>query len=68
MRFLFPREPKHGDVRTFSKFLWFPKIIDREFRWLEYASWNEIYVVCNYSGYSGWDKLGWNKTIDKYPL
>lgn len=30
-----------GDKRVKSRFLFFPKIINEEFRWLEIATWEE---------------------------
>ena len=36
-------EPELGDIRIVSKFLWFPKYINREWRWLEKASYKQIY-------------------------
>ena len=30
-----------GDIRVCSKFLWFPKCIDNEWRWLEFTVWKE---------------------------
>ena len=42
--------PKYrdGEIRTKSKFLWFPKHIDGDFRWFEYATWEDRY----YSSYT----------------
>lgn len=33
-----------GDNRVKTRFLWFPKCIHGEKRWLERAAWREIYV------------------------
>ena len=33
--------PTMGTRRTVTKFLWFPKCISRECRWLERATWTE---------------------------
>ena len=35
---------KHGDERVVTKFLWLPKTINREMRWLEVATWRERYA------------------------
>ena len=34
---------KVGDKKIVTKFLWFPKKINRETRWLEKATWEEEY-------------------------
>lgn len=41
--------PKDRDIRIKRRFLWFPKIIHREIRWLEVASWSEVYIGDNVS-------------------
>lgn len=41
MRFKHKKE-KLGTERTVKKFLWFPKYIDGEYRWLEFAEWVEV--------------------------
>lgn len=33
--------PQHGDTRVRKGFLWFPRTIGRETRWLEKAVWEE---------------------------
>ncbi len=45
MRYIFsphPR-PKIGDKRNVRGFLWWPKFIDGEVRWLESSGWVEVY-------------------------
>lgn len=32
-----------GEIREKRRFLWFPKCINREWRWLETASWVQRY-------------------------
>lgn len=34
--------PKEGDHRTREGFLWFPKMIAGEYRWLEKATWEQV--------------------------
>ncbi len=34
-------DPKEGDLRHKTRFLFFPKTIDRQTRWLELATWAE---------------------------
>ena len=41
MRWKHDPPPKKGETRTVTRFLWFPKRIGRETRWLEVASWTE---------------------------
>lgn len=43
-------EPKLGDLRCRCEFLWLPRLIDSEWRWLEMAIWEEVF-------YYPWSKL-----------
>jgi hypothetical protein len=45
MRWTDPPVPKPGETRIVKKFLWFPKKIGKETRWLEFASWVEEYEL-----------------------
>lgn len=36
--------PEMFDTRTITKFLFFPKTINNELRWLETATWVEAYI------------------------
>ena len=38
------KQTSYGSKRTRNHFLFFPKIIDHELRWLEYAVWQEIFT------------------------
>lgn len=38
--------PKDGETRVVTKFLWFPQTIGFEERWLERASWKEVFSKC----------------------
>ena len=63
MRIKLKPEPKVGDIRIVSKFLWFPKCINRECRWLEKVSYKQKYKRCgvlNPTHY--WDNIEW---VDK---
>ena len=42
MRF---KRPQSGDIRTRKGFLFFPKTIDNETRWLEKATWTQFCEV-----------------------
>jgi len=33
---------KEGEVRVCKGFLWLPKYLDREWRWLEFAEWAQM--------------------------
>ena len=37
-------KPRDGEYRISSGFLWFPKTIGSQTRWLEYAKWLECYL------------------------
>lgn len=43
MRSILTYNPKIGGVRYVTKFLWIPKEIGLERRWLERATWKEIH-------------------------
>ena len=54
--------PSFGDMRTRTEFLWWPKRICYETRWLERASWREEYIKM-WDGldwhYGGWTSIAW---------
>lgn len=50
-------EPRIGELRVLTKFLWFPLCIGRETRWLETATWTERYDP-GYFG-DGWESVEW---------
>jgi hypothetical protein len=54
--------PKHGDKRPRSRFLWFPKTIKGERRWLEYATWEDVFVCGSIGGY--WFSAEWTVVSD----
>ena len=62
------RQPKHGpvegDLRSRTAFLFFPKTIEGQTRWLEKASWTERYQwiwTTSFSGsyWYGWVPISW---------
>jgi len=57
------KHPKHGDVRVITKFLLFPKCINGEWRWLEWATFKEVhnhdYVNHEEPCWACWDGLSW---------
>lgn len=57
MRIKFKTEEKAGTVKAVTAFLFFPKEIGGEWRWLEHATWEEKYSTCWYSG--GWYPTRW---------
>jgi len=45
------KQPEIGDYRIISMFLWFPRTVQGETRWFEFAQIKQIYVVL------GWDEM-----------
>ena len=59
MRWKKHQPPVDGTLRVRNEFLWFPKTIGDETRWLETAEWEERYRI--YHGYDGFEKW-WETT------
>ena len=54
----FKRKYNDNDTRTVTKFLWFPKIIHGETRWLEKVTYVERYTLtANCPGW--WSSVKW---------
>lgn len=53
------RYNQDGDRKTKRTFLLFPKQIGNEIRWLEWTSWEQIYVVSKDYTSAYWIDLGW---------
>lgn len=51
------KQAQERDARIRSGFLFFPKCIDGEWRWLERARWKQIFVA-SYTD-CGWVNLSW---------
>lgn len=51
--------PVEGDIVVKTKFLLFPKEINREVRWLEKASYEEIYTMGSWNGLFYWKPNKW---------
>lgn len=51
---------KIGKIRTITKFLWVPRTIESETRWLEHATWTEkvTYLRSNH-GEGHWKVVDW---------
>lgn len=47
-----------GQERSVTRFLWLPKTIGFETRWLETASWRESYIA-NIDGPNFWEPIEW---------
>ena len=47
-------QPNSGDRRTVRRFLIFPKEMGGEWRWLEKASWLQVYAFHDYEDYRHW--------------
>lgn len=54
MRFESKPKPKMGETRIKSKFLFLPKKINNQWRWLEKATWEEVF------GYKKYDFKSWS--------
>ena len=56
------QEPSAGDLRDREGFLFFPKTINRQTRWLERASWTEKFVdsTCYTDGTAYWIPIRWS--------
>ena len=52
-------KPKDLSKRTKSGFLFFPRIVNDQLRWLCWATWIEIYHVAQYSGLDEWIASEW---------
>ncbi len=48
-----PHIPEHGDLRQKQGFLFFPKYIKGQWRWLEFGYWDEVYL------YGKWVYRNW---------
>jgi len=58
---------KSGEMRTIrNKFLFFPKIINHQYRWLEYASWEDVSLKVDNRDFFGY-RIIWvpSQWIDK---
>lgn len=64
MRWITSRYPRCGDYRVRQGFLWFPKTIGIETRWLERAKWKEQYVCTNIQ--KVWRAFEWLPVGDEY--
>jgi hypothetical protein len=50
-------EPHFHEMRIIKKFLWFPKTLDGETRWLETCHIEQRYYLPN--GYGCWKDIRW---------
>lgn len=54
------KETEDGTTRIITGFLWFPKFIDGETRWLVFAKYEQRYMRCvSLSAKGFWEDLGW---------
>lgn len=60
MRFKLPsfEYPSRGDTKIKEKFLFFPKCIDGEVRWLEHAKYMVRYITSEYI-WDHWSAVKW---------
>jgi hypothetical protein len=59
MRWIKKPQAKLGDTRTLCRFLWTPKTIGLEVRWLEKATWKEMYARNPLTGATYWKPFDW---------
>lgn len=51
--------PIEGEERFRKRFLWLPKRIGEETRWLELGRWHEVYSERRWKGEEFWQPLAW---------
>lgn len=57
--------PKLGDRRILRRFLFLPKTVNGETRWMEVGEWEEEYIpVENYLNFNRWDAVRWTDQPD----
>ena len=54
MKWCKPPELIEGEQRTVRRFLWFPKCLNREWRWLEFADIRQKVVKFDVGGSMQW--------------
>lgn len=54
---MFKKVPVDDDIQTVTKFLFFPKTIGNELRWLERATWKRKYTLAEGMGF--WNDEEW---------
>lgn len=61
MRWTIKKDPEDGDYRTVTKFLFFPKCINDEVRWLEIATFTQRYCTDRFDVEGGpyWENICW---------
>lgn len=59
MRWLNAAPPSFGDTRECQGFLWFPRTIRLETRWLERARWKELFTYYAADGVNCWQGVEW---------
>lgn len=52
-------ERRKGKHRTRTAFLWIPRLIQEEWRWLEKATWRERYTDIGQTDTYGWQGIEW---------
>jgi hypothetical protein len=59
--------PEYGDRRIVDRFLFLPKEMEGEWRWLEKAAWGQEYQILTYEDYSfgKWVDLNEEGWIDR---
>lgn len=60
MRWQAKGEPEKGKIETITCFLWFPKRIGNEVRWLEKATWERIWKINSDNQGYWFNRKWWN--------
>ena len=60
MKKIYPHT-KIGDQQTKRGFLFLPKRIGLVMRWLEWASWTQVFLAENWIGGGGWIDRNWTE-------
>lgn len=55
-------QPSIGEIRFKRKFLYFPKYLNNEYRWLEYAVIIESFTKGCFSAAYYWEETDWGNT------
>ncbi len=58
MKYKVKQRPEHLEKRTIKTYLWFPKKLQNEWRWLEYVKIEQMYITDMHTGY--WGSIAWN--------
>jgi hypothetical protein len=55
------KEPKHGEIRIISKFLWWPRTFGRTTKWLETSLIKEEFIEAPGNWPGQWREIGFSE-------